>query len=336
MDRFTILMDLFKKRAVFKLVCGAGNEDPEEVRRLSFIYTLAGAVIHDVSANPDIVRACKEGIDDAYIMAEEFKIQIPIRPYINVSIGIKGDPHIRKAYIVAEKCSSCGKCAEICRQDAIIKKDEWSVEEYRCIGCGDCKNICPADAIDFLYKRADFEKILPECVKAGCEMMELHAVSEDEDTVMDDWRLLNTIIKDNYISVCLDRSLLSNKRLIERIKAMHAITDYRMIVQADGVPMSGEGDDFNTTLQAVACADIIIKSGIPVFVLISGGTNSKSGILARQCGVLANGVSVGSYARKIVRPFIRNENFIKDRNLIKKAFEIAQDLVRSNMEALIG
>ncbi|HOP86744.1 MAG TPA: 4Fe-4S binding protein [Syntrophorhabdaceae bacterium] len=336
MNRFATLKSLLEQRRVFKLVCGAGNEDPEEVRRLSMIYTLAGAIIHDVSANTDIVKAAAKGIDDAYALADNFKININIRPYINVSIGIKGDPHIRKAYIITEKCIGCGSCADVCRQEAIIKKGEWLVEEYRCIGCGDCENVCPSSAIYFTFKKPDFKKILPECVDAGCEIMELHGVSEDDEAVMNDWLLLNEIITDNFISVCLDRSLLSNKHLIQRIKKMYDITGERMIVQADGVPMSGEGDDFNTTLQAVACADIVIKSGIPVIVLISGGTNSKSGILAKQCGVNAHGISVGSYARKIVRPFIKNENFMYDKDLIKKSIEIAQHLVKSNMDALNG
>jgi len=336
MNRFAILKSLFEQRKVFKLVCGAGNEDPEEVRRLSMVYTLAGALIHDVSANPDIVKAAAKGIDDAYTLSNNFKIDIKIRPYINVSIGIKGDPHIRKAYINTEKCIGCGKCAVICRQGSIISKGEWLVEDYRCIGCGDCENVCPANAINFIFKRPDFQKILPECIDAGCEIMELHAVSEDDEAVMNDWLLLNEIIRDNFISVCLDRSLLSNTHLIKRIKKMYEITPDRMIVQADGVPMSGEGDDFNTTLQAVACADIVIKSGIPVIVLILGGTNSKSGILAKQCGVSAHGISVGSYARKILRPFIKNENFMHDKDLIKQSIEIAQNLVKSNLDALNG
>jgi len=166
--------------------------------------------------------------------------------------------------------------------------------------------------------------------------MELHAVTEDDDAAMRDWRLLNEIINDNFVSVCLDRSLLSNKHIIERIEKMYEIAGERMIVQADGVPMSGEGDDFNTTLQAVACADIVLKSKIPVMVLLSGGTNSKTGVLARQCGVFAHGVAVGSFARKIVRPLVMQDDFDVDINIIKKAVTIAENLVRSNLEGLHG
>jgi len=335
MERFKTLKGLFERRGVFKLVCGAGNEDPDEVKRLAMTYTLAGTVIHDVSANPEIVAAAKQGIDEAYRLAPILKRIIPVRPFINVSIGIKGDPHVRKAFINENKCVHCGNCLESCLQDA-IDGDKWIVKEFRCIGCGNCKESCPHEAIEFRHKRADLEKILPECLEAGCETMELHAVSDDDDAVMKDWLLLNDMVRHNYISVCLDRSLLSNHHLIKRIKDMYAITGKRMIVQADGIPMSGEGDDFNTTLQAVACADIVIKSGIPVVVLISGGTNSKSGHLAKQCGVLAHGVAVGSYARKLVRSFLKKEEFMADLTLIRQAVELAENLVRANVEALIG
>ena len=54
-----------------------------------------------------------------------------------------------------------------------------------------------------------------------------------------------------------DRTLLSNKHLVARIREAYDITGKRMIVQADGDPMSGSGDDYNTTLQAIACADIV-------------------------------------------------------------------------------
>ena len=55
--RYTELKNILKKRRYFKIVCGAGNEDPEEVRKLTVVYTLAGAVGIDVSANVEVVKA---------------------------------------------------------------------------------------------------------------------------------------------------------------------------------------------------------------------------------------------------------------------------------------
>jgi Fe-S-cluster-containing hydrogenase component 2 len=334
MKRHQELRRILQERNLFKLVCGAGNEDLTEVRRLATIYTLAGAAMHDLSANLNVVEAAKEGIKTAYEMAPRLNREIALRPFLNVSIGIKGDPHVRKARIDKKVCTCCSECVDVCRQEAI--GEDFVVQEFRCIGCGDCEKACAFEAINFIHKKADFEKILPECARAGVETMELHAVTEDDDAAMRDWRLLSGIITDNFISVCLDRSLLSNKYMTERIERMHAIAGERMIVQADGVPMSGEGDDFNTTLQAVACADVVIKSGIPVKVLLSGGTNSKTGMLARQCGVVAHGVSVGSFARKIVKPFVMRDDFDVDFDIIKEAVSVAEDLIRLNLEGLHG
>ena len=332
MNRYEELRKILQKRNFFKLVCGAGNEDLTEVRRLATVYTLAGAAMHDLSANVDVVDAAKEGVRKAYELAGPLGKEIGVMPYLNVSIGIKGDPHVRKARIERETCTGCGECASICRQEAV--GDDFQIIEYRCIGCGDCEKVCPVEAIRFVHKKADFEKILPECAQRGIETMELHAVSEDDQAVMRDWRLLNEIIKDNFVSVCIDRSLLSNRLLTDRIIKMHEITGERMIVQADGVPMSGEGDDFNTTLQAVACADIVMKSGIPVMVLLSGGTNSKTGMLAWQCGVHAHGVAVGSYARKIVRHLVMRDDFDTNLDVVTAALSIAEGLVCKNLEAL--
>ena len=95
------------------------------------------------------------------------------------------------------------------------------------------------------------------------------------------------------------------------------------IVQADGSPMSGGIDDYNSTLQAVACADIIKKAKLPVYILVSGGTNSKTKELANLCNVKIDGVAVGSYARKIVK------EYLCDRMGVGEALKIATELVKS-------
>jgi len=332
MGRYEELRQIFKERRCFKLVCGAGNEDAEEVRRLSVIYTLAGATMLDLSANPDVVRAAKEGVRKAYALSAALGRQIEIKPYLNVSIGLRGDPHVRKARIDRKICTGCTECSDLCRQEAIGK--DFVVEASRCIGCGDCEAICPCQAIGFVHKRADFEKILPECVRIGAETMELHAITEDDEATLRDWKLLNKMIGDNYLSICLDRSVLSNKHFIERVRIARQITGERLIVQADGVPMGGVADDYNTTLQAIACADIVAKADLDCMLFLSGGTNSKTGLLARQCGVPANGVAIGSYARKIVREFVKREDFDTNLTVLKEAVERAEELIKVNIEMI--
>ena len=52
---------------------------------------------------------------------------------------------------------------------------------------------------------------------------------------------------------------LGNLKLEKRIEMAKNIANGKVIIQADGYPMSGGQDDYNTTLQAVACADVINK-----------------------------------------------------------------------------
>lgn len=51
----------------------------------------------------------------------------------------------RKAVIDPEKCVECGKCAPVCRFDAIVFGNQ--VNLFLCEGCGVCAAICPVGAI---------------------------------------------------------------------------------------------------------------------------------------------------------------------------------------------
>ncbi|GAG12547.1 unnamed protein product, partial [marine sediment metagenome] len=63
----------------------------------------------------------------------------------------------KRAAIVAEKCSGCGKCQELCRFDAIHLNGEgnnvvdktFTVDSIACEGCKVCVEFCPVDAIEF-------------------------------------------------------------------------------------------------------------------------------------------------------------------------------------------
>jgi hypothetical protein len=121
--------------------------------------------------------------------------------------------------------------------------------------------------------------------------------------------------------------------------------------------MSGGEDDYNTTLQAIACADVVNKKfnmridkkrgldklGKPkisskkiykdindadnIPILISGGTNSFSKELAEKAGVRINGVSIGTFARDLIEEFIVSNDFYNNDELIKLAFLNAKELI---------
>jgi len=53
------------------------------------------------------------------------------------------------AKINQDECIQCGKCADVCRFDAIpVVREKYIVDPIACEGCGYCARVCPTDAID--------------------------------------------------------------------------------------------------------------------------------------------------------------------------------------------
>ncbi len=53
------------------------------------------------------------------------------------------------AKINQDECIQCGKCADVCRFDAIpVVREKYIVDPIACEGCGYCARICPTDAIE--------------------------------------------------------------------------------------------------------------------------------------------------------------------------------------------
>jgi len=59
----------------------------------------------------------------------------------------------KSAKILTDKCTSCGKCFELCRFGAIVKDGNkmpvYAVDHIACEGCGVCSYFCPEQAIEF-------------------------------------------------------------------------------------------------------------------------------------------------------------------------------------------
>jgi ferredoxin len=309
---------------LFKMICGAGNEDADEVYKLCLVYTLAGAKAIDMSANIDVVKSAVNGVEDAEALLGKYKLKNYTRPYLTVSIGMPGDHHVRKAKIIENKCTKCNACIPVCPTDAI--PDILTIIESRCIGCGACGVACQDDAIGYSHKEIEIETVLKDCVNAGVENIELHAAVLDDEPVLHEWEIVNNINPFGFNSVCLDRGYLSNHGIKTRIQKMLEICPDRMIVQADGIPMAGGQDDYRTTLQAVACADIVDKFAFPVFILLSGGTNSLSIELSKKCSVPYAGVSIGTYARHLIYEYINDPKF-PEKSILDAAVNKAKLLV---------
>ena len=320
-----------------------------------------------------------QGIDMAYKLSPKLGIDIGVRPFIMASVGMPGDHHVRKSYIDPTMCLGCDMCIPVCPTEAIPKDftdkldlfkilgGDFSIEDQSkeivvkelCIGCGKCGNICPKDdIISYRHNAKELKELLPKCMEAGAETFELHAAVGEHKVTMEEWKLITEINPNNFNSMCLDRLNLGNLQLEHRIEEARKISKKKLIIQADGYPMSGGENNFNSTLQAVACADVINKkfnmranrknkkegpgkakvsskriyrpSILSIPILLSGGTNSLSKQLAEQAGVRCNGVAIGTYARDIIEDFVSHKNFYTDISIIKNAYKKASQLVNSN------
>ena len=176
-----MLCELLEKRQCFKLVCGAGNEDVDEVERLVSIYAKAGVRYFDLSANKDVIKAAYRGLERVVSETEKY--------YLNISVGIKGDPHVSKSLIDRNKCKKCGKCVLVCPQKAIVGiRDYYGSDKARCIGCNRCFNICKHEAIKMISEQKNLNEVLPPLIREGISSVELHAVGYDDEKIKKQWK----------------------------------------------------------------------------------------------------------------------------------------------------
>jgi len=68
-----------------------------------------------------------------------------LRPEVRTTHEFSGS---RRAVIDVEKCTGCGRCADVCRGAAIREGDAHpEIMPFSCEGCGVCRHACPEGAI---------------------------------------------------------------------------------------------------------------------------------------------------------------------------------------------
>ena len=314
-----MLYDLFKEKRCFKLICGAGNEDVKEVEKLVYLYSLSGANFFDVCAKPEVVMAAKRGLERAGIKEDR---------YLCVSVGAESDKHFCKAQIKQELCAQCSLCTSVCTQKAIeTQNSKYIIDEKRCIGCSKCIEACPNNAIELIHKSTDYKEVLPPLIELGLDCIEYHILGDEGDSLFQKWDEINSRFN-GPISISINRAKIGDESLISLIsKLIKTRKPYSVIIQADGIPMSGGKDSFKSTLQAISTADLFLGAGLECYVMCSGGTNSKTAELAKLCGVDIQGVAIGSFARKIVQEYTLRDDFFDNKEILNSALSISKGLV---------
>ncbi len=100
--------------------------------------TLAGSL--SVLFHSHIIADCDVDASNMHLI---------LKPQIRNTIQYKAG---HKAEISESKCIGCGKCQEVCRYDAIHKKEngKYAVDSFACEGCKACVLVCPTNAIEFV------------------------------------------------------------------------------------------------------------------------------------------------------------------------------------------
>lgn len=76
----------------------------------------------------------------------------------------KRDQHSTKQFVIEKRCISCGRCLEVCPEDAITINTKAFIDRDKCIGCGECMTVCPTKAIalDWATEIKDFTERMVE------------------------------------------------------------------------------------------------------------------------------------------------------------------------------
>ena len=93
----------------------------------------------------------------------------------------------------------CNLCIPTCPTDAIPKN--LTIITELCIGCGNCEFV-PLQRMQLnILIILKLLSILPKCIEAGAESIELHAGVPDEESTMKEWKVVSDSVPNGMIYV---------------------------------------------------------------------------------------------------------------------------------------
>ncbi|RLD54540.1 MAG: (4Fe-4S)-binding protein [Bacteroidetes bacterium] len=190
------------------------------------------------------------------------------------------------AYIKQDACIQCGKCADVCRFDAIPVTDgKYIVDPLSCEGCGYCARVCPTDAI--INKDLNVGKWFISNIKTGSIMV--HA----------------------KLGIGADNS----GKLVAKVKSEAkdiAEDEFKKYIIVDGSP-------------GVGCPVVSSLSGASLVVLVTEPSVSGLHDLKRvyelvhkfniKAGCIINKSDINKEVTEQIKEFLRKENIVHISNL---------------------
>lgn len=304
----------------FKLVCGASLTDVLMVENLSFLFTLAGAHVIDLAPQADVILAARKGMERAQISS----------PLLMASIQLDKDPHFRKIDVNYDLCDLCSACVKVCPTEAFkIENKKFVYLRERCFGCGICPSKCHVSALNLIQTTPTSVDTLREMLLIGVKAIEFH-FGKNIYKINEIWDEIKSLVQTlELVSFSIGSELLNREEIKIAANLCYKLAGKGIILQCDGKPMSG-GKEFgnNTDKESLEVAKIIQEENLPVYLHLSGGTNERSFNHAIQAGLNVHGVAIGSYARKLLMPYLKTPLW-DDKYMLKAALQITRSLVRS-------
>lgn len=108
-----------------------------------------------IAANMVEASMCKKGKDTARYIIENIETG-EYAEHLAKVCSMKECRHLLQYVIVPEKCSICGLCQDVCKDNAIVGEKKKSyrsgylpfeIAQKRCTKCGECIKVCPTGAI---------------------------------------------------------------------------------------------------------------------------------------------------------------------------------------------
>ena len=284
-----------------KLICGASNEDLASIADLCAVYAVAGVHCIDVAADHAVARAAREGLDWV-------DSQLPIRPWLMVSVSDGQDIHFRKAFFDPNICpKDCARpCEKACPANAI--SNTGGIIEDQCYGCGRCLPVCPKGLIKEKEHFIDIKEFGEVISKIHPDAVEIHTapgrIKEFEYSVK---AILESKVELKRIAVScgLEGHGINANELANELWLRHACLrryNQKPIWQLDGRPMSGDIGP-GSAKAAISLWENLLAIAPPGPLQLAGGTNSKTiNYLDSKTGLA--GIAFGGMARKAIQPFL--------------------------------